>query len=338
MQSNFSGGSNLGNTVTAAGSANTKGTYTQLIASTNFEVRGIWVAVFQSGLTDATDNRMLLDIAKGPAGSEVVIIPNLLAGHHSNAWHSPLGYYPLLVAAGTRIAARVQAAVASRATQVGIWLFGTPADPSNAPAVATGIEARGVNIANSGGAAVTVGASGAEGSWASLGTVAADAHGAVFLTGLGGDTAAQSGGWTMDFGRGAGGAQTVIEDDFYLRTVATGDYHSPTQPTYQPQFNEDLPTGTELWARASSALATPDSADAAAYVFTGYAPAGGGGAGLTISAAYQIFPAFGATGDVTNRADSGPATYHGVMTNFYEVSDKPEVHVISAARRRKSRW
>lgn len=336
MQSNFSGGTTFGTTVAAAGSTNTKGAFVQLIASTNFEVYGLWVACLGPNVEGA-DNRMLLDIAKGPAGSEIIIVPNILSGHKSTAWHNPLGYYPLLIPAGTRISARAQAAVASRSQQIAVWLFGTPADISNPPAVANSIQAVGADTSDSGGTNMTPGVSGAEGAWASLGTVISDAKGVILIASLGGDVAVTSGGWTVDLGVGPTSSEVAVFTDFYMRNVAGGDYVSPIQPTVQALYGLDLPAGTQLNVRASYAAASADVADAVAYALTGYEPVGGP-AGLTVAAAYKIQSNIGPTGDVTNRADTGPAFFLGHMTSFSEITDKPELHKVTVARERRSRW
>ena len=265
MESNFSGGSVFGTTVTASSTANQKGNYATLIASTAFDSYGVWIVVFDNWSGDSTDNRALLDIAVGPSNSETVVVPNLLSGQRSNGWHSPMGYFPVFIPAGSRISARTQAAVGSRATQVSIWSFGTPA--GEAPPTALAIRDIGTNLSTSGGTPVTSGASSAEGSWAALGRVTAGATGAVLIASGGGDTAMTAQGWTVDFASGESGAETPIHSDFYMRTVSTGDYTSPTQPTFHNIGGLYLPSGTQLNARASSFTVAPDAVEAAAYVF-----------------------------------------------------------------------
>jgi hypothetical protein len=72
---------------------------------------------------------MLVDIGRGAGGSEVVIIPDLSAGFVlseavSNTFASY--YFPLYIPAGTRLAARCQAAVISDTVACRIHLFERP--------------------------------------------------------------------------------------------------------------------------------------------------------------------------------------------------------------------
>lgn len=119
------GGEAFGSTtVTAAGSADTKGSWTEIIAAAayDFDVKFIDVT-FADTRQSGTDTSMLVDIGIGGSGSEVVVIPNLLAGHrHGDPYITTR--VPISVAAGTRISARCQSCIASDTVLVTIDLYG----------------------------------------------------------------------------------------------------------------------------------------------------------------------------------------------------------------------
>lgn len=110
--------------VTASASTNTKGSWVQLIAATDFEASGILIrgGDFQSG-----GRHFLLDVAIGAEGSEIILIPDLayMAARGSpQAPGSPLYYFfPLRVPQGVRLSVRVASSTASSVLNVGAYLF-----------------------------------------------------------------------------------------------------------------------------------------------------------------------------------------------------------------------
>lgn len=121
-------GAEFGTSVAAGGVAHTKNaTYTQLIASTAYTSYGICVAVGNVGTTATTNTRTLVDIAIGAASSEVVIIPNLLAGQagaSNSASSDPNFYYfPIVIPSGVRISATSQSLAISDTVHVQVRLF-----------------------------------------------------------------------------------------------------------------------------------------------------------------------------------------------------------------------
>jgi len=101
-----------GATVTA-GSANTKGSYTQIVASLARSCSGILLQMFV-----ATQVSMLMDIAIGGAGSEIVVIPNLSVSAVGSTNVSGSLFIPLYLPAGTRVAVRCQASTGSATVRV----------------------------------------------------------------------------------------------------------------------------------------------------------------------------------------------------------------------------
>lgn len=110
---------------------NTKGAYSQIIASTSRDYMGIFF-ILDVG-NETTDNFVawLVDIAIGGAGSENVIVPNFQALQAGGAF-TGAGFFgwvshfiPIAIKSGTRIAARAQAndtAAADR--EFGLTVYG----------------------------------------------------------------------------------------------------------------------------------------------------------------------------------------------------------------------
>jgi hypothetical protein len=115
----FSSGSTLGTTITASGSTNTKGSYSELVAATSRDYMGFFIGTTGAS---ATTKHHLLDIAIGAAGSEVVILSNLYILTTAMWSAVPTFFLPINIPAGTRISARVQSATASSA--FGLTLYG----------------------------------------------------------------------------------------------------------------------------------------------------------------------------------------------------------------------
>ena len=120
----FSSGSSAGTTLTSSGSANVKGSYAQLVASTAADYIGL-MAAFTSGTVGGND--MAIDVATGSSGNEIVIIPNIpmklptvasgLFGEHGTT-----PFLPIPIPAGTRLSARVQSGTGSQT--IGFLLYG----------------------------------------------------------------------------------------------------------------------------------------------------------------------------------------------------------------------
>ena len=107
----------LGTTLTAHATPHTKGSYTDIIASTGQTAYGIWVTGFDVAVNGSATS-MLLDIATGGIGAETDIISNIDMGNASVSLstgvtsNGKLFYFPgLLIPSGTRISARIQALI-----------------------------------------------------------------------------------------------------------------------------------------------------------------------------------------------------------------------------------
>lgn len=98
-----------GTAVDPGGAANTKGSWTELVASTGETIRGFWIHIgLNENLTVGVVSSTFTDIGIGAAASEQVIVPNhyTMTGTSENGIRSV--FYDIEIPAGTRIAARSQ--------------------------------------------------------------------------------------------------------------------------------------------------------------------------------------------------------------------------------------
>lgn len=201
-----------GTALNSGASLNTKGSWTQLVASVPFDCCGFYLSWMVDGSAD-----YLFDLGVGGSGSEVALVPNLQACAR-NVDRSANGvYFPISIKAGQRLSFRVQATSSSQTIWVGITLFrGGPNVPSAQKVVQYG------TIATSKGVAVA-GSSSANtfGSWTQI--VAATAEDvAGLLVGLG-----QNGGTKSNtnqrwqIGVGASGSEQVALE--FGTAVLTGN-------------------------------------------------------------------------------------------------------------------
>jgi len=120
----FNSATTLGTNIDPGGSANTNGAYSQITASTTYDINAISLAL--DGQSTSTTGTMYVDIAVGGAGSEQVIIPNIavLLGANKPSQGS-LGAFPVQIPAGSRIAIRAQCTNTTAGTRkIGATVYG----------------------------------------------------------------------------------------------------------------------------------------------------------------------------------------------------------------------
>lgn len=112
---------------TASSTTHTKGGWTQMTASLATECGLLLLNVREVNLSN-TETSILLDIGTGAAGSETVIVQNLAVGGAQAGGNAGtaqlLVWVPVRIAAGTRVAARIQAAIASDSAVLGFSYYG----------------------------------------------------------------------------------------------------------------------------------------------------------------------------------------------------------------------
>lgn len=252
-ESNLTVSARMGTTITASGTIHVKGAYTTLIAATAHDAFGVWVSFAGLAVSAAASNA-LVDIAIGAAGSEQVILPNLDAGNAQTSGSHPtagaLYFFPVFIPSGERVAARMQALIASDTAVVMIYLDQRPLYP---PATG-GVVDYGTNLSLSRGTSVAR-ANGAFGAWAEL--VASTSRDHRFwkpgIDGLSDATLTGGLGNLVQLGVGGAGAEQVIEEwSFGTDTseAITGSF--PPSPVYCP-----VPAGSRIAARACGSVTEP---------------------------------------------------------------------------------
>lgn len=106
-------GNSGGDSIDPDGSADTKGSYDKITSSLSVGIKALMVCIGSSINNARQFCSWNLDIAVGPAGSEVVIIPDLylcVFGGTDNHRVSPpfIGPFPVSIPAGGRVAARAK--------------------------------------------------------------------------------------------------------------------------------------------------------------------------------------------------------------------------------------
>lgn len=243
-----------GTTITANATPHTKGTTpTQLIASTAADSYAIQVHIHNNATSNATTST-LLDIMTGGAGSEVVLIPDLMAGWvhpvtTTNEWRTYT--FPIFIPSGTRLSARSQSAVASKTCSVAITLMQRPTQLGY---VGTRVTAYGVSSANSYGVLHTAGSTSTYG--ATAGQLTASSTNPIRYVQIGVDcsnrtTNVDAYGWyRLQLGT------NVLVDDLLIATdTGTESIGYEAANRALAGMLWDLPAGTDLrYAIASTAV------------------------------------------------------------------------------------
>ena len=248
----------LGTLVTASGTAHTKGSYSELVASLGFDVFEIDF-VFSNVGAPTVVTSMLVDIAVGAAGSETNIIPNLIAGGAEVVSADVIGgqryRFPLYIASGSRLSARCQAAVVSDTVRVAVWYRGAPRNPG--VWAGSRVSAYGIDTGTSLGTSVAAGLSAAEGTFTQITASTSEAHDHLVAgVGLNGDSTTQGSLNFLDLGVGAATEDVVVENMPFVSTgqeaMLMGSFVSCWVP---------VASGTRIAARISSNQSTAQSYD-----------------------------------------------------------------------------
>lgn len=239
--------------VTASGSANTKGSYTQLVASASVTSNSAIIsALFGTNAIDGL--AQLFDVATGAGGAETVVIPNIATDMASTglgtAWAANFAaVLPWRVTSGTRIACRTQANSGSRVIQPDVTLI--------AAGSFTGISSfvnYGADTSDSGQTQVDPGGTAnTKGSYSQLtASSSAVTQSLLLMVTWGGKTTGVAGGgmWAIDIATGAGGAEAVLMADLraaQMDNIGNCDgFNSRMQ-----DFLTYIPASTRIAARAS---------------------------------------------------------------------------------------
>lgn len=234
-----------GTTITASGTANTKGSYTQLIASTSFDASLVLVMI--DDLTAAID--YLIDLAIGGAGSEQVIASDLI-GTGGTGSISYGGHYflPVSIPAGSRLAARCQASTLSSIVRVSCLLFGQ-GFAGFAPY--SRIDTYGANEVDSGGVSIDPGGTAnTKGAYSQIvASTLSSTDGIIIAIGNQLNSVRSSQSWLVDLAIGGAGSEQIVLPNLAFNASTSPDIVTPQ--TYGP-IPLTIPASSRLAVRSQS--------------------------------------------------------------------------------------
>ena len=236
-------GGSTGTTVTAAGSANTKGSWVEIEDSTAYRAAGLWLLV-RSG---AQSGDFLVDVSIGAAAAEQTIISNILVMRQALRWGIAPIWVPLEIPAGSRIAVRCQCSTANGSLGVEVSLV------SGSPLMGAGMQVAttyGASTADSGGTGVDPGGvAHTKGSYSELtASTTAPIRWLIVCVSNRANTAGATSAWLLDIAIGAAASEQVIIPN--LQMVADSSFDMPMPSIFA--FPVDIPTGTRIAARTQS--------------------------------------------------------------------------------------
>lgn len=236
-----------GTNISVGSPANTKGNWTQLIAST--ARRASWLMV-SLGLPSTT-NRFLVDIGVGANPNETVIVPNLPNQPRSTtAYMVSSCLFPVAIPAGTRISARAQNNSTSGVVRVSAQVFGETfaGGPGSAQ-----VDGYGPDLTDSGLTSIDPGTvAHTKGSWVPLTTSSTRAM-RWMVVGVGGDlaTRAANQSWLVDIG--VGSPETILVENLFFISDSNNDIPVPGFVTFPVPR---IPAGTRISARCQCSVTT----------------------------------------------------------------------------------
>lgn len=236
------------------GTANTKGSYVELSASTGVTAWAFTIQVaYQTSNT--LNDQYLIDIATGASMSESVIYANMAveAGQVRGTFGCP--FVPLAIATGTRVSARVQNSSAATTSVIGLSLVLCQEDSVSG---ATSSQTYGADTSDSGGASVDPGGSAnTKGSYTEItASSSADLNFLVLDVSPPDNAVLTSASWLIDVATGASMSESVIVANLTLSTSASTDTLFGYPISF---FTPDVASGTRIAVRSQCSIT--DAAD-----------------------------------------------------------------------------
>lgn len=241
------GGTTFGTKVTGSATANTKGSYTTIIASTPSDT--CWMIV--RAIIDSSVADIALDIAVGASGQEVVLVNNLMITIDRGTDQFFTYSFPIQIPAGTRVAGRAQSNPGGLGVDVSIVLLDGAFTQMEGSA---GVDSVGFVAASTRGTAVTPGASTTKGSYAQLiASTARDYIGFLLeVDAQGTSFPASSYVGYVDIAIGASGSEKIILPNCPVILSASGN---ATVAIWPDSFvSVPIPAGSRVAARANTIL------------------------------------------------------------------------------------
>ncbi len=261
--------------IVGSGTANTKGSYVELDASTAFTVA--WFMAHYGHHAGFLSAETLFDISTGAAASEVVLIADFCYSYTLS--HFPVNQAPLLfpvaIASGTRVAARCQISTTSVANALQMFLLLAEHASLTGSSVA---DTMGAVTGDSGGTSIDPGASAnAKGAYTEMDASTANAYNWLVINiGNQGNTARTASNFLLDISTGAAASEVVLIPDVFFSISAGVDL--PFASNWSIGVDEIL-AATRIAVRAQCEItdATDRLFDLILIGFNMAVPSGGGG-------------------------------------------------------------
>ena len=254
-----------GTAVTSSGSANAYGSWTQIHAGLTYPSE--WVVLnFNNNYSNNSNRNSYVDIGIGPDSSNVTVVAEKLCGGFATLIIGRMYTFPLRIPPDTIIWARHQCASASTSGYVQFTAFGGNANPATIPAVGR-VVCLGATTASTVGTSISVGASGAEGSWTQIVSSTTDDYGGLMIGGIfTTDTSVTSlGCYTFDASIGASGQELTVGENLTQNFVVDGNEKiwSFSNATFA-----GIPVGSRLCVRGSCSGTADSGLSVVLYAFT----------------------------------------------------------------------
>ena len=237
--------------VASSTSANTKGDWVEIDASTSLASDGFWVYI---GVNSGANFDCLVDIGIGAEGSEVVLIPNILYSTGDVAGESILIPFPISIASGVRLSARVQDREAS-ATTIDVAIIIT--DDSGLDITAyTACDVMGAVTGDSGGTQIDPGGSAnTKNGYVEVVASTSNTYKALLIiVGQIQNAGMSNGHFLFDVAIGAESSEVNFLSDISLISGSTSD---TLQNKVIGPMASDIPSGSRLSVQAQSSITNP---------------------------------------------------------------------------------
>lgn len=249
--------------LSTSGTAHTKGAWATLVPGGTTTQATSWVYLNARTAANTTDTSTIMDIAVGGAGSETIVLADLLLGFR------PSGglLFPLHIPAGATVRARlasIRTSISSAAYSLDLY-GGEPDSGLSAPGKITGY---GVIPASSAGTTVTPNATiDVKGSYAQLvAATTAPIHGLLVLVQGSSAALATNNTYNIDIAVGGAGSETIVVADHLVEVNALEEMRAYTHEFIPRSLS--IPSGVRLSARCSSTVSSSAAIEVAVYGFT----------------------------------------------------------------------
>jgi hypothetical protein len=228
-------------TTVTSGAANTPGVWVPMHLAVPFPVSGLLLTLGKANIaTAAVNTQFMFDIGVGPSGSENPVVVNVAAG---GALSFATWEIPLAIASGSRISVRTRSLVASKATTMGMWVYGGGLGLESGSLATT----YGAIPTSSVGTVLTApGAINTEGAWTVISAATAAPMRFVLVGFASPNTATSTAAdHLVDIGVGAAGLEAAIISDIPYSCSTNEECNCP-RPLL---FPVSIPAGSRLVAR-----------------------------------------------------------------------------------------